>query len=124
VNWAPYPGGQRDILLTLGFKTIPTYNYFELLAFAAELAKANTPNAERSTQNNGMGCFLCKSLFCFSHIMDANFYVGILEQRLPEIREADGAFNRIMILSIPRVLQRNFSKQCSNGFGLALQQQS
>jgi len=26
------------------------------------------------------------SLFCFSNIMDANFYVGILEQRLPEIR--------------------------------------
>jgi len=29
---------QRDILLTLGLKTIPKYNYFELLAFAAKLA--------------------------------------------------------------------------------------
>jgi hypothetical protein len=26
------------------------------------------------------------SIFCFSNIMDANFYVGILEQHLPEIR--------------------------------------
>jgi hypothetical protein len=32
---------QKDILLTLGFKTVPQYNFFELLIFTIKTLKLN-----------------------------------------------------------------------------------
>jgi len=55
------------------------------------------------------------SLYCFTQIMDASFYIQIIEDHLPEIKEKLGASNKIMtpstLVGLPRhSLKRMFLK--------------
>ena len=70
-----------------------------------------------------MGGFCAKgktSLFCFSHIMDANFYVTILEQHLAEIRELLGSRWRFQQDNDPKHTSRTAKDFLQNNVPMVL----